>query len=151
MLKKIRKINFKNIFYYLQGNIRYKLYYSRFKCFLNEHILEQIDLRIDLMDDECYSNGTCKMCGCGTTELQMCDKACDKPCYLKMMTREQWNLFNTYIVDFYRGDLFIIGKAVELLSVAPYGNLFFGVNISERDKTIQKVCKLVNEYSYRKE
>lgn len=43
------------------------------------------------MDRECYESGQCKMCGCATTALQMCDKACDKPCYPEMMDKKTWN------------------------------------------------------------
>jgi hypothetical protein len=30
------------------------------------------------------------MCGCSTTALQMCNKACDKPCYPSMLSRKEW-------------------------------------------------------------
>jgi len=45
------------------------------------------------MDPECFEQGSCKMCGCDTTALQMADKACDKPCYPTMMTRDKWRVF----------------------------------------------------------
>jgi hypothetical protein len=47
------------------------------------------------MDKECYENGSCKMCGCNTTALQMADKACPKPCYPKMMGKKEWEKFKT--------------------------------------------------------
>lgn len=84
------KISFTNIMAYIQGNIRYKLYYSRFRFLIRLHIREQIDLRIRFMDKECYENGSCKLCGCSTTALQMADKQCDKPCYPPMMNKEDW-------------------------------------------------------------
>lgn len=28
--------------------------------------------------------------GCTTTALQMANKACDKPCYPRMLTRSEW-------------------------------------------------------------
>ena len=43
------------------------------------------------MDIDCYNNGSCKMCGCKTTALQMANKACDKPCYPTMLSRKDWN------------------------------------------------------------
>jgi phospholipase C len=46
------------------------------------------------MDKECYENGSCKICGCATTALQMADKQCDKPCYPKMMSRSIWYQFS---------------------------------------------------------
>lgn len=81
----------KNVYYYLQGNIRYKLFYSNFMWLLPQHIVEQIQARIDSMDRACYDNGQCKMCGCSTTALQMANKACDKPCYPPMLNKELWN------------------------------------------------------------
>jgi hypothetical protein len=47
------------------------------------------------MDKECYENGSCKMCGCNTTALQMANKACPKPCYPKMISKKEWKEFKT--------------------------------------------------------
>lgn len=81
-----------NIFYYLQGWLRYHLYYSRyFSWLIPLHIHQQIDARINSMDKECYMSGSCKLCGCATTALQMANKACDKPCYPAMIKKEKWN------------------------------------------------------------
>jgi len=83
-----------NIFAYLQGYWRYHFYYSTyFKWMIRQHIFEQIQYRISKMDIKCFEDGSCKMCGCDTTALQMADKACDKPCYPKMMNRRNWNGF----------------------------------------------------------
>lgn len=87
------KINLKNIFYYLQGNIRYYLYYSQFDGLIRNHIIEQIDARITCMDTTCYAQGSCKLCGCETTHLQMCNKSCEKPCYPAMVNKEDWKNF----------------------------------------------------------
>lgn len=84
------EISIKNIFYYIQGNIRYKLYYSEYKFLIRKHIQEQIYCRINSMDIECYNTGQCKICGCKTTALQMCDKKCDKPCYPRMLNKKEW-------------------------------------------------------------
>lgn len=83
------KINLKNIFAYIQGNIRYKIYYKyKFLKFLvPKYIWEQIEIRINSMDKECYNNGACKICGCSTTALQFANKSCDKPCYPNMMSK----------------------------------------------------------------
>lgn len=80
----------KDIISYIQGNIRYRLYYSNFKFLIRKHIQEQIDFRIQVMDRECYNNGSCKICGCETTALQMANKACDKPCYPRMYSKKVW-------------------------------------------------------------
>lgn len=88
------KITLKNIIAYIQGKIRYKAYYSSFlDVLIRKHIKEQIDMRIKIMDKDCYTSGTCKLCGCSTTALQMADKPCDKPCYPPMMGRKQWKGF----------------------------------------------------------
>lgn len=85
ILNLIKRYNIVNIYSYFIGNYRYKLYYSKYKFLIRKHILEQIEYRINSMDQECYNNGQCKICGCKTTALQMANKACDKPCYPKMM------------------------------------------------------------------
>lgn len=140
---KINNINIKNIFYYIQGNLRYKLYYGEFK-FLNKlmrtHIKEQIDLRIKLMDRECYYNGSCKMCGCGTTELQMCNKACENKCYLPMMNKKEWFYFKVMVIDFYKNDIEITTKAVKLLFIKENFDLFYSKSISNIVKVLKKVC-----------
>jgi len=96
------KINLENIIAYIQGNIRYQLYYSNWDFLIKDHIKEQIDWRINnKMDKECYSNGSCKMCGCETTHLQMANKSCDKPCYPVMMNKEDWtNYKDCYNIDY---------------------------------------------------
>lgn len=95
-MKKIKKM-LSEMFYYIQGNIRYSLYYSEYKYLIPEHIKEQIDLRIKIMDKDCLKNGSCKLCGCKTTALQMANKPCDKPCYPPMLNCSQWRDFNDYI------------------------------------------------------
>ena len=86
------KPTLENIIAYIQGNLRYKLFYSNFAFLIRPHIREQIEVRINSMDPICYGNGECKMCGCQTTHLQMANKACDKPCYPEMMSRRNWIL-----------------------------------------------------------
>lgn len=88
------KPTLKNIIAYIQGNLRYKLFYSNFAFLIRPHIREQIQVRINSMDQECYNEGQCKICGCQTTHLQMADKACDKPCYPSMLSKEQWCVIN---------------------------------------------------------
>lgn len=89
---KIRGIEIKDMFYYIQGNIRYELYYSKFRWLIPKYIREQITYRINSMDIACYEYGSCMLCGCKTTALQMCNKACDKPCYPKMISKRAWFL-----------------------------------------------------------
>jgi hypothetical protein len=88
-------INIKNIISYITGNVRYALYNSRRMSFLLPiHIKEQIEMRIKEMDQECYKQGSCIICGCQTPHLQMANKACDKPCYPTMMNRKDWKRFS---------------------------------------------------------
>jgi hypothetical protein len=95
-MKKKSKITLKNIYYYLQGNIRYKIFYAKkgfWSCFkLKKHIAKQIASRINSMDRECWATGQCKICECQTTQLQMCNKACDKPCYPAMLSKYEWEV-----------------------------------------------------------
>jgi hypothetical protein len=57
------------------------------------YIRQQIAFRIAVMDDECYDNGSCKICGCRTVALQMADKTCEKPCYPPMLEKYEWERF----------------------------------------------------------
>ena len=86
----MEKVNLKNIWYFMQGNMRYKLYYTRLKCMIPRYIREQIDARIKSMNRECYNQGSCIKCGCTTTQLQMANKTCNADCYPPMMSIEQW-------------------------------------------------------------
>ena len=80
------EITFSNIKNYIEGNIRYSLYYSKyFKWLLRDHIVEQIEYRINSMRQNCYTMGQCEMCGCSTTALQMCSKPCEGHCYPSML------------------------------------------------------------------
>lgn len=88
------KVTMTNVISYIIGNLRYKLYYSKFFSFLiRKHIKEQIDFRIKHMDKECYNSGSCKVCGCTTTALQMAAKSCDGLCYPEMMEENCWKIF----------------------------------------------------------
>lgn len=89
----MKKITLKNIKAYLQGNYRYRLYYSKFKWLIRKHIREQIDYRIEIMNPECYKRGTCIGCGCMTTALQMANKQCDGNCYPPMLSKIEWLRF----------------------------------------------------------
>lgn len=100
MVKKI-----KDVLAYITGTLRYKLWYSPFKFLIRTHIQEQITARIASMDSECKEAGECKLCGCQTTALQMANKACDKPCYPKMLGRCAFNnMKEGYLV--YDGEMY---------------------------------------------
>ena len=87
------KINLLNIKSYLVGNFRYACYDNSWSVLIRKHILEQIKWRIEIMNPVCYEQGSCELCGCSTTALQMANKACDKPCYPTMMNTFSWKLF----------------------------------------------------------
>lgn len=94
-----------DVWHYWLGNYRYKFWYGGKwskksqlianirKSVIRKHIKEQIEYRIKWMDRECYDNGSCKICGCETTALQMSNKPCDKPCYPAMMNKGQWKKY----------------------------------------------------------
>ena len=114
-IMKKAKPTLKNIIAYIQGNLRYKFFYSNFAFLIPRYIREQIQVRINSMDSECYEAGECKICGCQTTALQMANKACDKPCYPKMMNKKQWNFFKDlskkgYPVAIGRNNLSVLKK-----------------------------------------
>jgi hypothetical protein len=88
-----KKITLKNIIAYIQGNIRYQLYYSKFNWLISANVREQIKFRINTMEKKCYDQGSCIMCGCTTTALQMANKSCDKPCYPPIMKWNKWLKF----------------------------------------------------------
>ena len=87
------KITIESIIAYIIGNVRYKLFYSKYSFFIRKHIHEQIEWRIKVMDKQCYEQGSCKKCGCTTTALQMANKMCDKPCYPSMVGKQEWKIF----------------------------------------------------------
>jgi len=87
-------LNLLNIKSYLVGNFRYKVYGTEFQWLIRKHILQQINWRTKVMSPECYHLGSCTLCGCATTALQMANKACDKPCYPTMMNKFKWKMFN---------------------------------------------------------
>ena len=106
--------NLKKIRDYIQGNARYHFYYfndGQFRWLIRQHIIEQFEFRLQLMDKECYNEGQCKICGCKTTALQFANKACDKPCYPPMMNYPDWILFklidlkSKFLKKVYKGDM----------------------------------------------
>ena len=87
-----RKLSYKNIKAWLQGNLRYFLYYTSLKFLIRRHIREQIDARIKSMNQTCYNQGSCIKCGCLTTQLQMANKECEGNCYPVMQNKTNWKL-----------------------------------------------------------
>ena len=89
------QINLKNIWAYITGNTRYFLDWHvnfLYKLLVRKHIREQIRARINSMNSECFSRGSCIVCGCATTNLQYASKACDGDCYPKMLSSFDWEM-----------------------------------------------------------
>lgn len=87
------KVTIKNIFSFIQGNMRYKVYDTKYgKYLIRKKVREQIEARIASMNKLCYVQGSCVTCGCVTVKLQMANKACDGFCYPPMLGSRQWTL-----------------------------------------------------------
>lgn len=113
-MKTESKVSWENIKSYIQGNLRYKLFYSKYNWLIRDHIMEQIQMRILVMRPACFHHGACELCGCRTTALQMANKACDGDCYPTMVSKKIWKMFksgdilfdgNTNLRWKYRGEL----------------------------------------------
>ena len=99
----------KDVWYYIQGNVRSYLYYTNWwvlplHIFIPLHILEQMVVRLNTIEEsECYDKGSCKHCGCKVPPLTFCNKACEGNCYPRMMDAYQWFLFKSYKQLFIKG------------------------------------------------
>lgn len=97
-----RKRPLSDVWYYIQGHLRYYTYYNGPKFFMRKHIREQIDFRISIMNPTCYYQGSCIHCGCDTTMLQMANKQCDGKEYPRMMNKKAWNNGKDMIKEAFR-------------------------------------------------
>lgn len=86
----------KQIWYYLQGNMRCFLYYSKskinvdLKWLLSDSIQEQFEYRLRSIRKQCYEDGQCEVCECSIPQLLFADKACEGGCYPEFLSREEW-------------------------------------------------------------
>lgn len=79
---------------YILGNLRYKLFYSKyFKFLISKKLKLQYEFRLAVMNEECYQAGSCVKCGCTTTALQMASFNCDGDCYPPFMSKKNWRTF----------------------------------------------------------
>lgn len=99
----MKKIN--DVIAYIQGNIRYKLYYSKLCFLIPEYVREQIMARILSMNSKCFTQGSCIKCGCRTTHLQMANKACNGNCYPIMVDVYMWDYMKEGNITFIKGNL----------------------------------------------
>ena len=91
---------FKDIIDFFIAEYRYFLYYYKndkgeysLRFLLQNHIIEQYEMDIAYMNKECYNNGNCIKCGCMTTALQFCNKACKGSCYTPKVNKRLWEDF----------------------------------------------------------
>lgn len=95
------KVPLIDVWFYVQGNIRYRLYYSKYKWLLRRHIREQIEFRLQRMKAVCYDQGSCVICGCETPMLQMANKPCDGGCYPRIVKAGTWKLIKDKLMEIY--------------------------------------------------
>ena len=89
--------------YYIQGNINYWLYYSRFfGWLLPEHIREQIQYRMGGLDMACIEHDACVMnsCGCQLSKVIMSNKnTCTNCKFYKFKSWYDWEMYKAYKKD----------------------------------------------------
>jgi len=82
-------MNLGNIKGFLQGNFRKILNDLGLEDSIPEHIQEQIQWRIGVMNIECYKNKECP-CQCSVPAKQFEDRPCENLCYPEMMNETDW-------------------------------------------------------------
>ena len=88
-----KKITIKNIFWYLQGNTRYKVLNNPIlKYLVAGYIRRQIAVRKKSVDEVCNILGSCKECGCSIPQLQYADVECHGWCYPPMLKKNDFLL-----------------------------------------------------------
>lgn len=98
------RITVKNVIRFITGYsrwFRYRLFkkYRFLKkhigvlSFYQDHKVEQIEYRMEVMNEKCRNSGKCIECGCHTPQLQMIDEPCEGNCYPAMMSKEEWERY----------------------------------------------------------
>jgi len=82
-------MNFGNIKGFLQGNFRKMMTDLGLDNTIPEHIQEQIQWRLSVMNIECYNNKECP-CKCAVPAKQFEDRSCENQCYPEMMNETDW-------------------------------------------------------------
>lgn len=88
------KHKFSDSINYFHSQYRYYIYYHPQWQLMRFHIREQIDFRIQVMNRQCYSQGSCIHCGCTTTALQMSNRTCEGKEYPPILSKRLWQLFS---------------------------------------------------------
>lgn len=86
------KINFLNVKGFIQGNFRKLL--EDFPGIVEDHIYEQVQYRLGIMDENCIKNKMCP-CECAVPNKQYEDRSCENHCYPPMMDKENWEKFKS--------------------------------------------------------
>ena len=90
-----KKITIRNIFWYLQGNTRYKLMKTPLKFLVPKYIREQIELRKASANSICMGQFSCKECGCSMPQMVYADKECYGSCYPRLLTKKEYTTIKT--------------------------------------------------------
>ncbi len=100
------------------GNLRYKLYNSRFRFLVPKWVRDYYILRLRIMNPICLSEGACIECGCITPALQFANKTCDGECYPPMTNKKDFNMF-------INGEQIIIKDDTWQLSTKKQGKIYY--------------------------
>ncbi len=135
-MKKIQQLKesknpLRDIISFFEGNLRYKLYYSEglLAYLMREHIREQIDFRIAVMNPKCYEEGQCVICGCDTTALQMANRSCEGLEYPPLMSKDRWKKFKNEKLAVHNGSHSWHMYLGTLVRITEVGNNFDFVEI----------------------
>jgi hypothetical protein len=86
-----KKITFKNILYFIEGNM--KMLGDVFHL-LPHHEKEQVLWRMEICKDDCVKNGYCKYCGCDVPgKLYVNDSCNEGERFPNLMTKAQWEQY----------------------------------------------------------
>jgi hypothetical protein len=91
MIKK-EEITLENIYAFFEGWLRWILWVNPKvrKLLMRNHIIEQIQYRMNSINSECYKNGSCIHCGCMIPQLLMSSKSCGGDCYPTLKNKKNW-------------------------------------------------------------
>lgn len=92
---KVKKI--KNIYYYILGNILYRIDKTRLNILIPKHIKEQIKERLKQIKRECYKKGHCIYCSCEISKMIYTNKICDNKCYSSFLNRKKYKKYKNEI------------------------------------------------------
>jgi hypothetical protein len=86
-----KKITFKNILYFIEGNI--KMLGDIFHL-IPHHEKEQVLWRMEICKDDCMKDGYCKYCGCDVPgKLYVNDSCNGGERFPDLMTKSEWEQY----------------------------------------------------------